>query len=151
MRFCEEKNAAPATAKTAQTPSSATRRKRPLCPILRRAILLPRAPEPSLPVCLLPSQALAQWLTFVTRLSPFRCFLALTVPFAVGFSQFLSGRRLTPQGLCSDSRATSPDPYSLSRTPSAARAAPGSHRPQYTPPPRSLSTAFRRKPPRHRV
>lgn len=55
---------------------------------LRRAILLPRAAELSLPVCRLPSQAHAQWLTFVTQLSLFRCILALTVPFAVGFSPF---------------------------------------------------------------
>ena len=64
--------------------NSPIRRERPLYLILRRAILLPRAAELSLPVCRLPSQAYAQWLTFVTQLSLFRCILALTVPSAVG-------------------------------------------------------------------
>ena len=82
------KNAVSASQKQRGPSCGATRRKRPLCLVLRRAILLPRAAELSLPVCCLPSQAHAQWLTFVTQLSLFRCILALTVPFAVGFDPF---------------------------------------------------------------
>lgn len=86
--FLVRKNAVSASQKQRGPSCGATRRKRPLCLVLRRAILLPRAAELSLPVCRLPSQAHAQWLTFVTQLSLFRCILALTVPFAVGFSPF---------------------------------------------------------------
>ena len=82
------KNAVSASQKQRGPSCGATRRKRPLCLVLRRAILLPRAAELSLPVCRLPSQAHAQWLTFVTQLPLFRCILALTVPFAVGFDPF---------------------------------------------------------------
>ena len=86
--FLVRKNAVSASQKQRGPSCGATRRKRPLCLVLRRAILLPRAAELSLPVCRLPSQAHAQWLTFVTQLSLFRCILALTVPFAVGFDPF---------------------------------------------------------------
>ena len=82
------KNAVSASQKQRGPSCGATRRKRPLCLVLRRAILLPHAAELLLPVCRLPSQAHAQWLTFVTQLSLFRCILALTVPFAVGFDPF---------------------------------------------------------------
>ena len=66
------------------------------------------------PVCRLPSQAHAQWLTFVTQLSLFRCILALTVPFAVGFDPFPF--RLPPDQtwrFAAGSRTTSPDPIHL--------------------------------------
>lgn len=90
----------------------APRRERPLYLILRRAILLPRAAELSLPVCRLPSQAYAQWLTFVTQLSLFRCILALTVPFAVGFVPFPFELPPDQRSLVftADSHTTSPDP-----------------------------------------
>ena len=92
--------------------NSPIRRERPLYLILRRAILLPRAAELSLPVCRLPSQAYAQWLTFVTQLSLFRCILALTVPFAVGFVPFPSELPPDQRSLVftADSHTTSPDP-----------------------------------------
>ena len=90
------KNAVSASQKQRGPSCGATRRKRPLCLVLRRAILLPRAAELSLPVCRLPSQAHAQWLTFVTQLSLFRCILALTVPSAVGFAPLPS--MLRPDG-----------------------------------------------------
>ena len=112
MRF-GKKNAVSASQKQRGPSCGATRRKRPLCLVLRRAILLPRAAELSLPVCRLPSQAHAQWLTFVTQLSLFRCILALTVPFAVGFSHFLLGCRLTRPGLCSGQPHDFTGPYSL--------------------------------------
>ena len=107
------KNAVSASQKQRGPSCGATRRKRPLCLVLRRAILLPRAAELSLPVCRLPSQAHAQWLTFVTQLSLFRCILALTVPFAVGFPHFLLGCRLTRPGLCSGQPHDFTGPYSL--------------------------------------
>ena len=92
--------------------NSPIRRERPLYLILRRAILLPRAAELSLPVCRLPSQAYAQWLTFVTQLSLFRCILALTVPFAVGFVPFPYELPPDQRSLVftADSHTTSPDP-----------------------------------------
>ena len=97
--------------------NSPIRRERPLYLILRRAILLPRAAELSLPVCRLPSQAYAQWLTFVTQLSLFRCILALTVPFAVGFVPFPSELPPDQRSLVftADSHTTSPDPIHLCR------------------------------------
>ena len=107
------KNAVSASQKQRGPSCGATRRKRPLCLVLRRAILLPRAAELSLPVCRLPSQAHAQWLTFVTQLSLFRCILALTVPFAVVLTHFLLGCRLTRPGLCSGQPHDFTGPYSL--------------------------------------
>ena len=91
------KNAVSASQKQRGPSCGATRRKRPLCLVLRRAILLPRAAELLLPVCRLPSQAHAQWLTFVTQLSLFRCILALTVPSAVGLVTHVPFR-LRPDG-----------------------------------------------------
>ena len=121
--------------------NSPIRRERPLYLILRRAILLPRAAEPSLPVCRLPSQAYAQWLTFVTQLSLFRCILALTVPFAVGFVPFPS--ELPPDQLSlvftADSRTTSPDPIHFML--------PYRQHIEYTPRCRCLSTVFRQNSP----
>ena len=94
------KNAVSASQKQRGPSCGATRRKRPLCLVLRRAILLPRAAELSLPVCRLPSQAHAQWLTFVTQLSLFRCILALTVPVVRGLATpFLLCQRLAHGGL----------------------------------------------------
>ena len=98
--FLVRKNAVSASQKQRGPSCGATRRKRPLCLVLRRAILLPRAAELSLPVCRLPSQAHAQWLTFVTQLSLFRCILALTVPVVRGLATpFLLCRRLARGGL----------------------------------------------------
>ena len=110
--FLVRKNAVSASQKQRGPSCGATRRKRPLCLVLRRAILLPRAAELSLPVCRLPSQAYAQWLTFVTQLSLFRCILALTVPFAVGFVPFPSELPPDQRSLVftADSHTTSPDP-----------------------------------------
>ena len=56
--FLVRKNAVSASQKQRGPSCGATRRKRPLCLVLRRAILLPRAAELSLPVCRLPSQDL---------------------------------------------------------------------------------------------
>ena len=98
--FLVRKNAVSASQKQRGPSCGATRRKRPLCLVLRRAILLPRAAELLLPVCRLPSQAHAQWLTFVTQLSLFRCILALTVPVVRGLATpFLLCRRLARGGL----------------------------------------------------
>ena len=112
-RVFKKKNAAFAMQKQRGSfTNSPIRRERPLYLILRRAILLPRAAELSLPVCHLPSQAYAQWPTFVTQLSLFRCILALTVPFAVGFVPFPSELPPDQRSLVftADSHTTSPDP-----------------------------------------